>query len=49
MDLISHLIAIMQSAWSAMSKIKIDSIPFTALIISIVAIGFVLSLVRGKI
>lgn len=49
MNLIFSLIAIMQSAWSAMAKIKIDSIPFTALIISIIAIGFVLSLVRGKI
>lgn len=49
MDLIYHLIAIMQSAWQAISRIKIDNISFTALIISFVAISFVLSLVRGKI
>lgn len=49
MDLILRLIALMSQTWNVMSGILIDSVPVTALIFSIVAISFVLSLVKGKV
>lgn len=49
MDIILRLIALMYQAWNVMSGILIDSVPVTALIFAIVAVSFVLSLVKGKV
>lgn len=49
MDLVLRLIALMYQVWNVLSGILIDSVPVTALIFAIVAISFVLSLVKGKV
>lgn len=49
MSLLYQLCLIMAKCWQALSHLAVDAVPVTSLIFSLVAIGFVLSLVRGKI
>lgn len=47
LEFVRYMVGIMNSAWNALSGIKIDGVPFTALILAICIICILLGAIFG--